>query len=216
MGLHAGLEEADRRLLTDELGDALVECRLLWQEGRRVDQLVQDRLDQAHRTLPEHGRGHRIVQPAESGVGRDARLADVEGPGSQALRLASGVLVIEVALVGQPAQHGKPEGHRLERARPGADEGRDQAILLRPVDIAGVLVPDAQPQLASEVPNRSDQAEQVSDVRRPRRIGEHLLDRLPRPEQRQLAPGELAVVTTAGAECGHHEQADEESAIHGR
>lgn len=53
-------------------------------------------------------------------------------------------------------------------------------------------------------------------MRRPRGIREHLLDRLTRPEQRQLAPGELAVVTTAGAERGEQEQADEEGAIHGR
>lgn len=90
--------------------------------------------------------------------------------------------------------------HDFEGARSRSHEGGHDAIA-GPIDETGVLVPDAEPQILREDPDRFDELQEFTGSIGMVRVDGGFDDRLPRPEEFELTRSQVAVVATVQIDC---------------
>ena len=209
VGQAVARQEARRRLSTDEVGDALVERCVARDVGGRVDQLVEQRLDELEIVGAQHRLGDGVGEPAERRVGSDWDDADVEALGAQGVGFSLGGLLVEEAFVRDRPDEREAEARGFDFARPRGDDRRHDPIP-RPGDVARILLPDVEPDRPGVAADLFDQAELVAQGRWRRRVGQQLVDRLAVPQHAGLACSQMPVVATGARrqhECG--EERDE-------
>ncbi|MCY1358246.1 hypothetical protein D9M69_447750 [compost metagenome] len=192
--------------LLDEGGEGFVELRVVLHIETLMGELVKDQRGQSLIPPAHHRTDDRVVEPAKCRIGLDAANRHVHALQALQSRCTAGCALAVVTAISNTTGDGEAVVYGLEgKFRCGEDIPDDEGTPNVRVQAVALVIRQVQ-LLAGEGSGLLRLLQVCAQFLIARRVGNHAGNRLPGPQQLQLAAGQLAVIAGAGAAVEQQKQ----------